>query len=98
LFSDKQDKSDADKLQHFFASSWLAYVFKDAELADLIGVQVERYEDLLVKGDAFDERDIRANRLGQQFGLLLHKNPHVLPSEFFRQWNNDYLAKQNNLK
>jgi hypothetical protein len=95
LFADKRDKKpDADKLQHFFASSWLAYVFKDAELADMIGIKVEQYEDLIVKGDAFDERDIRANRLGQQFGLQLHKNPFILPGDFFRRWNDEYLKKQ----
>jgi len=73
LFADKQKKDDADKLQHFFASSWLAYTFKDAELADMIGVQVEKYEDFLVEGDALRRDVVRANGGGVASGIAAGK-------------------------
>lgn len=90
LYADQPQKPDNDKLQHFFASAWLTYIFNDAELADIIGLKVEKYEDLIVKGDAYDERDIRTNRLGQQFAVLLRDNPNTLPSQLFRKWNEEY--------
>ncbi|MGZ5243604.1 MAG: hypothetical protein ACXWEY_02330 [Bacteroidia bacterium] len=94
VFADQQKKPDNDKLQHFFASAWLTYIFNDAELADIIGLKVEKYEDLVVKGDAYDERDIRTNRLGQHFAVLLRENPNTLPGEIFRKWNEEYLEQK----
>ena len=90
LYADQQKKPDNDKLQHFFASAWLTYIFNDPELADIIGLKVEQYEDLIIKGDAYDERDVRTNRLGQQFAVLLRENPNILPSHIFRKWNEEY--------
>ncbi len=90
LFADNTGSRDSDKLQHFFASAWLAYFTNDPQFADLVGIAVERGEDLIVTSDIYDERDIRANRLGQQFAIQLRKNPHALPGDLFRAWNDDY--------
>ncbi len=80
IFSDTID--DRDKLQHFFFSAYITYKNTGRETADKIGILVEKGEKFglnLVQ----DERDIIANRLGQRFGLLLHKIPYALPSRFF---------------
>ncbi|MFN3135919.1 MAG: hypothetical protein ACK44H_10185 [Candidatus Kryptonium sp.] len=80
ILSDTID--DRDKLQHFFFSAYIAYKNAGKKTADKIGILVEEGEKLglsLVR----DERDIIANRLGQNFGFLLHKNPFLLPSRFF---------------
>lgn len=79
IFSDTLD--DRDKLQHFFLSAYVAYVNGGKVTADKVGILVEEVEKFglnLVR----DERDIIANRLGQEFGFQLHKNPFVLPSRF----------------
>ncbi len=80
ILSDTID--DRDKLQHFFFSAYIAYKNAGKKTADKIGILIEEGEKIglsLVR----DERDIIANRLGQNFGFLLHKNPHLLPSRFF---------------
>lgn len=81
IFSNTID--DRDKLQHFFFSAYLTYTNEGRASADKIGLLVEEGEKLglnLVR----DERDILANRLGQNFGLYLHKNPLALPSRFLQ--------------
>lgn len=79
IFSDTLD--DRDKLQHFFLSAYIAYVNGGKITADKIGILVEEGEKLGLNL-VWDERDIMANRLGQEFGVQLHKNPFVLPSRF----------------
>ncbi|MEN3038635.1 MAG: hypothetical protein ABDI07_05705 [Candidatus Kryptonium sp.] len=82
IFSDTID--DKDKLQHFFFSAYIAYKNAGRRTADKIGLLVEEGEKIGLNL-ARDERDIIANRLGQSFGLSLHKNPFTLPSRFFRR-------------
>ncbi len=82
IFSDTLD--DRDKLQHFFLSAYIAYINGGRKSADMLGVLIEEGEKFglnLIR----DERDIMANRLGQEFGLWLHKNPFALPSRFLRK-------------
>ncbi len=79
IFSDTID--DRDKLQHFFLSAYIAYVNGGKITADKIGILIEKGEKFGLNL-VWDERDIMANRLGQKFGLQLHKNPFVLPSRF----------------
>lgn len=82
IFSDTLD--DKDKLQHFFFSAYITYKNMGRKTADKIGLLIEEGEKIglnLVR----DERDIIANRLGQNFGLSLHKNPFTLPSRFFKK-------------
>lgn len=92
LFADGAD--DRDKLQHFFASAWLAWTLDNAEAADLIGLAVEAGEDAFVRGGADDPRDVRTNRLGHLFVELLRRYPRALPSAMFRAWNRAYLERQ----
>ncbi len=90
LFADRPEGDDRDKLQHFFASAWLTLVLDDPSLADLGGLAIERGEGILLQGGEEDNRDIRANRLGQHFATLLLHRPHALPSTLFKAWNKEF--------
>lgn len=90
LFSDRPAGGDQDKLQHFFASAWLAHALDSREIADLFGIGIEIGEDLFIVGGANDDRDLRANRLGQHFAALLREYPDAMPSMMFRAWNREY--------
>ena len=73
---------DRDKLQHFFGSAFLTYVFESREVADRIGGFIELGEESAIVGGTPDERDFRTNWQGQEFGIALHGHPFVRPSEF----------------
>ncbi len=90
LFLDNPNGDDKDKLQHFFASAWLATMLDNGSAADLLGIGVELGEALFIRGGADDPRDIRANRLGHLYAELLRTHPHALPSTLFRAWNREY--------
>lgn len=75
---------DRDKLQHFFGSALITFTFESREAAERIGAFIEWGEDVVIVDGALDERDIRANRQGQQFGLGLLNNPSVKPSAYLR--------------
>ena len=90
LFADLPDGNDRDKLQHFFASAWLAWILENGGLADFIGLGIEAGEDAFVNGGVNDPRDVRANRLGQHFATLLRDYPDARPSMMFRAWNREY--------
>lgn len=87
LFADLPNGDDRDKLQHFFASAWLASALDSRHAADAIGWGIEIGEQLLLTGGVHDPRDIRANRLGQLFAELLNNHPTALPSMMFDAWN-----------
>lgn len=90
LFLDHPDGDDKDKLQHFFASAWLAWSADNSSFADLMGLGVESGEAFFIRGGADDHRDVRANRLGHLYVELLRKHPRALPSTLFRAWNREY--------
>lgn len=87
LFSDTGEHGDADKLQHFFVSAYMTLGADNALLPDLAGLFVEWGEGGLVEDETADNRDIRANRLGQLFALRLERDPSLLPSQIFAEWN-----------
>lgn len=62
---------DRDKLQHFFGSAFIANAFESRGAAERIGYFIEWGEDALIVDGAYDERDMRANRQGHEFGLAL---------------------------
>jgi hypothetical protein len=76
---------DRDKLQHFFGSALITYLFESRDAAERVGAFVEWGEDKFVVGGSLDLRDIRANVQGQMFGTGLLSDPSVLPSLFFRR-------------
>jgi hypothetical protein len=76
--------NDVDKLQHFFGSAFLTYLFESRETADRIGDFIEWGEDLFIVDGLMDVRDVRANRQGQEFGMQLLNDDTVLPSGYFR--------------
>jgi hypothetical protein len=84
LYPDSPDGQlqDKDKLQHFFGSAFLAYVFESRDASERVGELVERGERRFVPDRGPDERDVRANRQGQEFGQALLRDRSVLPSRF----------------
>jgi hypothetical protein len=78
------EEGDKDKLQHFFASAYLAYVSESPELARQSGNFVEWGEARFVVGGADDPRDRRANKHGEAFGRDLLVVRTLLPSDYLR--------------
>lgn len=81
LLSDKPRSSDKDKLQHFFGSAYVAYMFNSNTIAEWIGDLFEIGEDRFVLGGRTDERDQLANEKGREFGLRLLRDARTLPSD-----------------
>jgi len=75
---------DRDKLQHFFGSAFLTFIFESRNSAERFGMFIEKGEDAFIVDGMLDPRDIRANHQGQQFGLALLVDNHHFPSEFLR--------------
>jgi hypothetical protein len=73
---------DRDKLQHFFGSAFLTYLLGSREPAERIGSFIEWGEDKFVVDGEFDERDVRTNRQGQEFGVHLLNEGTEPPSTF----------------
>ncbi len=80
--SPNQANGDRDKLQHFFGSAFLTYTLESRDGAQRIGEFIEWGEDKVIVDGALDERDFRANRHGQEFGLALLENTSARPSLF----------------
>lgn len=89
IFCDVPASGDADKLQHFFASAYATLVADGEALPDAFGLLVELGESGFVENEAYDNRDIRTNRLGQLFARRLYELPALLPSQVFQEWNAD---------
>ncbi len=84
LYPDTPPEGDRDKLQHFFGSALITYLTESREAGDRVGFFIEWGEDRFIVGGVMDERDMRANRQGQEFGLRLLDDASTRPSEFFR--------------
>lgn len=74
-------KRDKDKMQHFFGSAYLTYVFDSKAVAEALGDFIEWAEPKFIVGGDFDARDKYANRLGQEFGMRLLDGEDVSPSD-----------------
>ena len=82
LYADTPPEGDHDKLQHFFGSAFITVTCESSGSADRVGNFVEVGEDAFIEGGVLDERDVRANREGQKFGLALLENNRQYPSAF----------------
>jgi hypothetical protein len=82
LYGEGQD--DRDKLQHFFANSWLKKELGMEWLVRLIGEFIEVGEDAVVVGGVYDERDKRANADGIRFGAKSADSLEAVPSNYIR--------------
>jgi len=76
---------DRDKLQHFFGSALITYLFESRDVAARVGNFVETYEERIIVGGVLDERDFRANMQGQEFGMRLLEDRSARPSTFLRE-------------
>lgn len=81
LLNDNPRSSDKDKLQHFFGSAYVAYVFNSNTIARWIGDLLETGEQGFVLGGRIDARDKLANEKGREFGLRLLRDARTLPSD-----------------
>ena len=71
---------DKDKLQHFFGSAFLAYLFGSSAPAERVGDFIEWGEDAFVVDGAYDIRDLEANERGRRFAARLREDREALPS------------------
>jgi hypothetical protein len=79
----KDSTGDDDKLQHFFGSAFLSFVFESNDAAGRFGMFVEKGERLAIYEGAYDNRDLRADGNGAVYGSALRTNNHLLPSPYF---------------
>lgn len=84
IYSDSpyNNAGDRDKLQHFFGSAFIAYLFESRHPAERFSDLIEQGEKAVIVDGVLDDRDILANRQGQEFGIALLMNNHRLPSDF----------------
>lgn len=89
--SQRETARDRDKLQHFFGSAFIAFAFESRGAAERIGAFIEWGEDAFIVEGAYDDRDLRANRQGAQFGLALlritsgsNAAVQIVPSDFLK--------------
>lgn len=73
---------DRDKLQHFFASAYIAYASEAPEFTRTTGDLVEWLEAKFIIGGVDDPRDKRANQHGKSFGNDLLVVKTLLPSDY----------------
>jgi hypothetical protein len=83
---------DRDKLQHFFGSAFVAAASESREAAVRVGDFVEWGEERFIVGGVNDERDVRANQQGQEFGLRILTDGGARPSQFLRGGNVAHLS------
>jgi hypothetical protein len=74
---------DRDKLQHFFGSAFLAFVFESGGAATRFGEFVEEGEEAVVIGGVNDDRDLRADDQGRRFGTAALGDNRIYPSRYF---------------
>jgi len=78
---------DRDKLSHFFGNAFLSFNISLFNFSEFIGIFIELFEETFKIEGALDQRDLIANELGKQFGEALQTKKHIMPSEFFRKYD-----------
>jgi hypothetical protein len=78
----RTESGDRDKLQHFFGSAFLTVVFESRNASMRFGEFVEQGEEAIIVGGINDDRDLRSDRQGQDFGVALLENNLCFPSTF----------------
>lgn len=78
------EAGDRDKLQHFFGSALVTFLFESEGAGERVGNFIEFGEDLAIVGGVLDNRDERSNWHGRQFGAALLDNNMRYPSKFLK--------------
>ena len=73
---------DRDKLQHFFANSWLKRELGMEWLVLFLGELIELGEDAMVVGGVYDDRDKVANHDGIMFSMRSGDSLQANPSHY----------------
>jgi len=92
LFCDspKDDFGDKDKLAHFFGNAFLSYNIPFTNFSDFMGIFVEYFEEGFFLDGGYDYRDLIANHLGKQFGLMVKNKKDIKPSEAMKIYQTLY--------
>jgi hypothetical protein len=80
--SPKGSFGDKDKLSHYFGSAYLSYVTNLKVVPEYVGYMIEVGEALFKFEGFFDERDMKVNSLGADYGLALLHDYKCMPSEY----------------
>jgi hypothetical protein len=80
LFFEKSNRSDIDKLAHFFGNAFLSYNATSFNLSEFMSIFVEVFELSFKVEGAIDYRDLLINSLGDNFGNSLNSDKKSLPS------------------
>ena len=83
-------EGDRDKIQHFFGSAFLTFIFESQQSGDNFGEFIEHGEDAFIVGGVSDDRDRRSNHEGQRFGVALLDDNRRIPSDYMKPplvWN-----------
>ena len=84
--SPKDSFGDKDKLPHYFGSAYLSYVTNLKSVPKYVGYMIEVGEAIFKLEGFFDERDVKMNLLGADYGLALLCNYKCMPSQYIIEW------------
>lgn len=72
LFDDSPSSNfgDKDKIVHFFSTAYISYIF-GRDFSFFLGIFVEEFEKKFKIDGSIDERDLKINQLGAEFGQIL---------------------------
>ncbi len=91
--SPKSKNGDNDKLPHFFGNAFFAKNISFFNFSKFMSIFVELFEDAFKVDGAIDERDMRVNRLGEEFGKLLDEGKKVMPSDMFALYSQIHIKE-----
>ena len=87
-FLDSVKINDVDKLSHFFGNAFWCYNLRNSKFSSILGYVVEYFESIFKVSGALDERDLFANKLGENFGISLLDDKNIMPSNYLHKLNN----------
>ena len=84
FLSDSPEHSfgDKDKLSHYFGSAYLSYTTNLKFVSKYVGYMIELGEAFFSLDGYSDERDIKVNLMGADYGLALLRKYNCMPSQY----------------
>jgi hypothetical protein len=76
---------DKDKLTHYFGSACLSYITNLKGVAEYVGYMIEVGEAVFSLEGYYDERDVKINLMGADYGLALLRNYAIMPSQYIKE-------------
>ena len=75
---------DKDKLPHYFGSAYLSYITNLKSVPKYVGYMIEVGEAFFNLEGYFDERDVKVNLMGADYGLALLQDYSYMPSQYLK--------------